>query len=151
VEQSVAHKQWIQPYQAFYEHKPNMITKNDYNLGLYNGDIGIIRKDQNGTLKAWFIENEAERRVKSVLPGFITQYDTVYAMTIHKSQGSEFDEVLMVLPEQYNPILTKELIYTGVTRAKKKVYIQSDKEIFLQACQQPVSRGSGLIERLKSL
>lgn len=151
VEQSLAHKQWIQPYQAFYEHKPIMITKNDYNLGLYNGDIGIIRKDQNGTLKAWFIENEAERRVKCVLPGFITQYDTVYAMTIHKSQGSEFDEVLMVLPDQYNPILTKELIYTGVTRAKNKVYIQSDKEIFLHACQQPVSRGSGLKERLKTI
>lgn len=151
VEKYLAQQQLIQPNYTFYEHMPIMITQNDYNLGLYNGDIGIVRKDEKGILKVWFIDNEAERTVKAVLPGFINMYETVYAMTIHKSQGSEFDEVLILLPHTESKILTKELIYTGVTRAKQKVYIQTDRDTFLQACDTPVSRGSGLIERLKAL
>jgi exodeoxyribonuclease V alpha subunit len=130
----------------FYEHRPIMVTSNNYELGLFNGDVGIIRKNEKGIAMAWF-ENR-EGKIEPVLPGYITQAETVYAMTIHKSQGSEFDKVLMILPEKEDvQILTRELIYTGVTRAKKQVTVQGKREIILKAAAAQVKRASGIIER----
>lgn len=116
----------------FYEHRPIMLTSNNYELQLFNGDIGIIRPGENGDLKAWF--ETAKGELKSISTGYISNAETVYAITIHKSQGSEFDEVLVSLPESENiAILTRELLYTAVTRAKHKVIVQGNESIILQA------------------
>ncbi|KAA5536842.1 exodeoxyribonuclease V subunit alpha [Taibaiella lutea] len=152
VEAYLAREKGIQPNDIFYEHRPIMITKNNYTLGLYNGDVGILRKDKNNVMKAWFLQSGENGTVslKSVLPGFIMHMETVYAMTIHKSQGSEFNNVLVVLPKQQSGhILTRELVYTAITRAKEKVVIQADKEVLLAAAKAQVKRGSGIIERLQ--
>lgn len=136
---------------TFYENMPIMITENNYNLGLFNGDIGIIRKDQHGDLKAWFINEDkaAEEKVKSVLPAYINNYELAFAMTIHKSQGSEFEEVLIRLPRKSESnLLTKELLYTGITRAKQKVIIQAEITTLFNCINTAVERGSGLTERL---
>lgn len=153
VEAYLARKRGIQPKDAFYEYRPVMVTKNNYTLGLYNGDIGMLRKDNNGVMKAWFLQSNDDGSVslKSVLPGFITHMETVYAMTIHKSQGSEFKKVLVVLPKQQTQnMLTRELVYTAVTRARESVIIQTSAEVLLEASGAHVQRGSGVIDRLKS-
>jgi exodeoxyribonuclease V alpha subunit len=130
----------------FYEHRPIMLTSNNYELQLFNGDIGIVRPGEKGDLKAWFETGKGE--VKAIPTGYISQAETVYAMTIHKSQGSEFDKVLVSLPENENiAILTRELLYTAVTRAKHKVIVQGSESVILQASKAFVKRGSGIIER----
>lgn len=132
----------------FYEHRPIIVTSNNYNLGLFNGDIGLIRPDENGVLYAWFEDQDGV--VKSYSPGFITNCETVYAMTIHKSQGSEFTKVLVVLPDDVNSnILTRELLYTGVTRARDFVLVQGSEGVIKRACERYVERASGIVERLK--
>lgn len=135
----------------FYEHRPVMVTKNNYTLGLYNGDVGILRKDEQGIMKAWFTDNTDtnSRQLKSVLPGFITHMETVFAMTIHKSQGSEFDQVMVVLPKNAGQqLLTRELLYTGITRARGNVIVRATPETFLATAQGMVERGSGVMQRL---
>jgi exodeoxyribonuclease V alpha subunit len=135
----------------FYRNRPVIVTQNDYTLGLYNGDTGILREDEKGVMKVWFMDSGEgnDGQLKSVLPGFVKQMETVFAMTIHKSQGSEFGKVMVVLPR--NPeyqLLTRELLYTGITRAKNEVVIQSTAEAFMSAAKGVVERGSGVAERL---
>jgi exodeoxyribonuclease V alpha subunit len=142
-------KKLIEKSLEFYEHRPIMITRNHYDLKLFNGDIGIIRKDGAGVLKAWFIDSE--NNLRSILPGFVAGSETVFAMTIHKSQGSEFEKVLVMLPGQADiAILTRELLYTGVTRAKKQVFIQGTKEVILATAERKVKRASGIKERFEN-
>ncbi len=130
----------------YYEHRPLMMTKNHYDLQLFNGDIGIIRADENGTLKAWFLDSG--QNLISILPGFVSDSETVFAMTIHKSQGSEFDNVMVILPDATGiELLTRELLYTAVTRAKKQVIIQGSEDIILQTARRSVKRVSGIRER----
>ena len=125
-----------------------MVTSNNAELGLFNGDIGIIRKDENGVPRAWFQSGEGE--IKSVLPGYISNAETVFAMTIHKSQGSEFNKVLVVLPKgEDSKILTRELLYTAVTRAKENVIVQGSEALILKTADAFVERGSGIIGRFK--
>src|SRR5699024_3496308 len=125
-----------------------IFTGNNYELGLYNGDIGIVRNDENGKLKVWF--EDADRNLRGIQPAFIQTAETVFAMTIHKSQGSEFDKVFVQLPDFENPILTLELLYTAVTRAKQKVVVQGNEEIILKTCERRVKRGSGIVERFEN-
>lgn len=134
----------------WYKGRPVMVTRNNPTLQLFNGDIGICMPDpeQSNVLKVYF--QTPDGKVRKVLPARLTECETVYAMTVHKSQGSEFDEILIVLPEKVNPILTKELIYTAITRAKKSVKLYADKAVFLQAVQHKVERFGGLIEKLNS-
>lgn len=147
VEKYLCSKNLIDTRTEFYNHRPIIITSNNYVLELYNGDIGIIRPDNEGNFRAWFEGENGE--IKSVLPGLINQAETVYAMTIHKSQGSEFEQVLVVLPQQQNiAILTRELLYTGITRAKNKVFLQGSQTVILQAAEAQVKRTSGIADRL---
>jgi len=133
----------------FYENRLIMITSNNKELGLFNGDIGIIRRDANGALKAWF--QDGKDKIKSVLPGYISDVETVFAMTIHKSQGSEFNKVLVVLPKGEDiKLLTRELLYTAVTRAKENVLVQGSEALILETANAKVERGSGIIERFKA-
>jgi len=130
----------------FYEHRPLIVTRNYYNLGLFNGDVGIVRKDDRGQLRVFFEDSKGELR--SVLPGYLAQVETVFAMTIHKSQGSEFDRVLVLLPENASPLLTRELLYTGVTRARHQVAIQAPLAVLQHCIERTVERGSGIAGRL---
>jgi len=146
IEKYLQQKKLIKPTMEFYEHRPIIVTKNYYDLGLFNGDIGIIRYDENKVLKAWFEDSSGE--LHSVLPGFISEAETVYAMTIHKSQGSEYNNVLVVLPDTPElPLLTAELLYTGITRAKSKVVVQATEEVILQTAKRRVKRASGIMDR----
>ncbi|MEN9951464.1 MAG: hypothetical protein RLY85_2216 [Bacteroidota bacterium] len=134
----------------FYEHRPVMVTRNNYELNLFNGDVGILRKDARGQLRAWFTDGNGELR--SLLPAYLSDAETVFAMTIHKSQGSEFDQVMVVLPEGTdNPLLTRELLYTGVTRARKGVTIQGSTATLLHTVTQSVKRISGITNRINQL
>lgn len=129
---------------AFYNGRPIMITKNDYANNLMNGDCGVILK-RNGRTKAYFQNNSGSPFDISELPAF----ETVYAMTIHKSQGSEYDSVLVVLPEREMPMLTKELLYTAITRAKEKVEITAKESVLDYTLKNSAARNSGFKEALK--
>ena len=123
--------------EPFYHNQPVMITKNNHQLGIYNGDIGIIRED-DGKLYLYF---SAEKRVSVV---HIDDYKTAFAMTIHKSQGSEFREVAIIIPETESKILSKELLYTAITRAKKRAIIAAKPEVLKPIIQKGVERVSGI-------
>ncbi len=134
----------------WYIGRPIMVTQNNAGLQLYNGDIGLCLFDKEAERLAVFFLR-ADGSIKKVLPSRVPQHETVFAMTIHKSQGSEFDECLCVLPPAINPVLTKELVYTAITRAKTKLKIACSYAVFSQTLQQRVERTSGLSEKLSEL
>ena len=133
-----------------YPSKPILITKNDYQTRLFNGDIGVILPDPNDSesdqLWAWFIGAEGSLRRLSV--GRLPDHELAYAMTVHKAQGSQFEQVLLILPEQDSPLLTRELVYTGVTRASGRVELWFKEEILRLAIERNAIRYSGLTESL---
>ena len=131
-----------------YAGRPVMITRNDNTLGLFNGDIGIIMYDETQQLKAHFMLPDGN--VKAVHPSRLPPHDTAWAMTVHKSQGSEFDHTALVLPAQYSPVLSRELVYTAITRARKQLTIYSDEAVFTRAIQSRTRRRSGLSDQLVS-
>ena len=148
VEQVLRDENLIDTDKRWYRGRPVMITKNDYNLGLFNGDIGNILPDPetDHSLRAFFLSPDGTLR--SFLPDRLPEHETVYAMTVHKSQGSEFDKALLILPDRHTPVLTRELIYTGVTRAKKGVEVWGIKRIFIEGVSQRIKRSSGLRDAL---
>lgn len=148
IETYLSKKNLISPNSDYYENRPIIITKNYPDLKLFNGDIGIVRKDDAGNLRAWF--EDSDKNIRSVMPAYIAHAETVFAMTIHKSQGSEYPKVLVVLPEASGgQLLTRELLYTAVTRAKDSLVLQCSTAVMLSTCAQGVSRTSGIVERLK--
>jgi exodeoxyribonuclease V alpha subunit len=147
IEEHLRKKRLLKPDGDFYENRPIMITRNMYDHGLFNGDTGILRKDAKGNLKAWF--EDGQGGVKSFLPAYLNNSETVFAMTIHKSQGSEFNKVLVLLPEgTSNALLTRELLYTGITRAKENITIQGSRETIEHAVGTCVKRISGITGRI---
>ena len=138
----------IEPGRRWYPGRPVLIARNDYQQRLFNGDVGIIMPDPDsgGELRAFFREPTAGLR--KFLPLRLPEHETVYAMTVHKSQGSEFDRVLLILPDQDAPLLTRELIYTGLTRAKHFVEIWGAEEILRLAVNRRIVRTSGLRDAL---
>jgi exodeoxyribonuclease V alpha subunit len=147
IELHLRKKGLLKPDGDFYENRPIMVTRNMYDLELFNGDTGILRKDASGNIKAYF--EDVKGGVKSVLPAYLTYSETVFAMTIHKSQGSEFNKVLVVLPEgTSNALLTRELLYTGITRAKDHITIQGKEDTIDYAVGACVKRISGITGRI---
>lgn len=130
----------------WYQGRPVMVTRNDSALGLFNGDIGITLFDEEGLLKVFFPLPDGS--IKAVQPSRLPTHDTAWAMTVHKSQGSEFDHTALVMPAQFLPVLTRELIYTAITRARKQLTLYSDDGVFRRAVQLRTQRRSGLLERL---
>ncbi|NTV66488.1 MAG: exodeoxyribonuclease V subunit alpha [Chlorobaculum sp.] len=131
----------------FYRGRPVLVTENDYIHKLFNGDTGIILPDpESGHLRAFFAAPDGT--VRAIPPEFLPRHETAFAMTVHKSQGSEFDRVLMVLPPEDTILLTRELIYTGITRARQSVTLWSDDAIFSAAVKRRTERRSGLREKL---
>lgn len=140
-----------------YHGMPIMIIENDYRLGLFNGDIGLIWRTEDGQLMACFDNSEYSSEQEQVgshskitpykllHPSRLPKYDAVYAMTIHKTQGSEFDHVAIVLPNQADhQLLSRELLYTGITRAKNKLTIASSSETWQFGVKTAIKRFSGL-------
>ncbi|MGL5359916.1 MAG: ATP-binding domain-containing protein, partial [Shewanella sp.] len=152
VTKALAKAKLIQPQQEFYLGRPIIIQSNDYNLGLFNGDIGLILQDEAKPerLMAHFIKADGSQL--KVLPARLPRHETCYAMTVHKSQGSEFNQVALVLPPQPSlaqwQLLTKELIYTAITRAKNHFSCLGTQAVFERACSQITQRASGLADRL---
>ena len=129
-----------------YVNRPVMITKNDYQLGLFNGDTGLVRQNENGELRVFF--QDAHGGIRSFAPSLLPEHETVFAMTVHKSQGSEFDAILFTLPDKDSELLTKEILYTGITRARKKVLLLCKNEILQAASERNIRRASGLVDAL---
>jgi len=142
----------IEGDQPWYEGRPVLMTRNDYGLGLMNGDIGIALHLPEGgaldrqVLRVAFPRNDGQGGVRFVLPSRLNDVETVFAMTVHKSQGSEFAHTALILPDALNPVLTKELIYTGITRAKHWFsLIEPRQGVFEDAVRRKVKRLSGLM------
>jgi len=145
----------INPASIWYEGRPVLVTRNDYRLGLMNGDIGITLSypqwdKQSGKL-AWVIrvafpKGDGSNGIYWILPSRLLSVETVFALTVHKSQGSEFEHCALIIPPKRNPILTRELIYTGITRAKKRFSLINlgDSEIIKDASTRSVLRSGGL-------
>jgi exodeoxyribonuclease V alpha subunit len=139
----------IQPAPGLYEGRPVMMMRNDYELELYNGDVGLIARppeQREGALRALFPASGAAPRWVSPLR--LRAIDTVFAMSVHKSQGSEFDAVAIVLPDRVSPVVTRELVYTAVSRARRRVTLYASPEILRAALARRVERPSGLREAL---
>ena len=132
---------------AFHRGQPLIVERNDYETGLFNGDMGLAWPDEQGRMRAWFQSPEGGLRplAKPALP----QFNSAYAITVHKSQGSEVEEAVLVLPEPGSPLLTRELIYTAITRARKRLQIVGSMASFVFACEHRVQRNSGLVEKLR--
>jgi exodeoxyribonuclease V alpha subunit len=139
-------KQWLFPAQIqrdWYEGRPVMVMRNDYSLGLMNGDVGITLQDSQGKLAVAF--RQADGHMKWITPSRLSSMETAFAITVHKSQGSEFEHVALLVPDSNSAILTRELIYTGITRARKRFsLLYSDPVVFRQALQTRVRRSGGL-------
>jgi exodeoxyribonuclease V alpha subunit len=134
---------------SWYSGRPVMVLQNNPALHLYNGDIGICLpdKDQNGNLMVFF--QRPDGVVKKYLPARMPTCEIVFAMTIHKSQGSEFVEALIVLPEAINPVLSKELLYTAITRAKKRIKLVAEESVFAATINRKIERITGLANKFQ--
>ncbi|WP_312628520.1 exodeoxyribonuclease V subunit alpha [Scandinavium sp.] len=143
LEQTLARQRRITPsrHSRWYEGRPVMIARNDSTLGLFNGDIGVAL-DRGTGLRVWFPMPDGS--IKSVQPSRLPEHDTAWAMTVHKSQGSEFNHAALILPSQSVPLVTRELVYTAITRAKKQLSLYADKKLLAKAITVRTERRSGL-------
>jgi exodeoxyribonuclease V alpha subunit len=138
----------VASHETWYAGRPVMITRNDYNLRLFNGDVGITLPDPHapGHVKVFF--PGADEGLRAFAPSRVPEHETVYAMTIHKSQGSQFGAAAIVLPPPDSRILSRELLYTAVTRAQRTLVLAGSEASIRAAVARPVARASGLGERL---
>jgi exodeoxyribonuclease V alpha subunit len=134
-------------YNCWYPGRPIMITENNYLLGLYNGDIGICLLNEENQLRVYF--QMADGSIADFQSSRLPSFETVFAMTVHKSQGSEFSHTVLALPETLLPVVTRELIYTGITRAKKQLSLFADLRLIASASKLKTQRASRLVERLQ--
>ena len=126
---------------------PLMMSANNYDLGLFNGDTAVLMNDpETGRLGAYFAD--PEQGLRRISPVRLPPHQSAFAMTVHKSQGSEFERVLLVLPEHSSEVLSRQLLYTAVTRASKQVEIWGTEEVFTEAVERCIKRSSGLRDRL---
>lgn len=138
---------------GWYEGRPVLVTRNDYSLSLMNGDIGIALwvpgPDGAQALRVAFPRYDGSGGVRFVMPSRLVEVETVFAMTVHKSQGSEFNHTALVLPDALNPVLTKELLYTAITRAREWFSLaETHPGVFEGAVGRNVQRTSGLALQL---
>ncbi len=131
---------------VWYPGKAVMLTRNDSALGLFNGDIGLCMEDQFERLRVWFMQSDGT--FTGLLPSRLSEFEVVFSMTVHKSQGSEFERVSLLLPMKPSPVLTRELLYTGITRAKKEFSLWGSSSLIRTAAETSIQRYSGLIDEL---
>lgn len=148
LEARIKRRSQVASRERWYVGRPVMVRQNDYALGLFNGDIGICLHSEYG-LRVYFESGgSGEDGYRPFAPARLPSHDSAFAMTVHKSQGSEFSEVLLVLPEQPSPLLTRSLFYTGITRAKQRVEIWGLSPRLSEAVATRAERAAGLAERL---
>jgi exodeoxyribonuclease V alpha subunit len=128
----------------WYVGRPLLVTANDYEMSLYNGDTGVIVQTPDG-VRAAFARGAA---AKLYPPVRLDAIQTVHAMTVHRAQGSQFDAVSFVVPPADSPLLSRELLYTAVTRARRQVFLIGSEEAIRRAVLRPANRASGLRHRL---
>ncbi len=133
---------------GLYMGKPIIIRKNHYGLQLFNGDTGLLWRDESGQLMAWF--KRKDNSFFQVTPARLPAYDPGFAITIHQSQGSEFAEVLLIMPADDNRVLSRELFYTGITRARNKLLLFSRRNILFKAINRCSVRYSGLTDMISA-
>ncbi|MGQ7814454.1 exodeoxyribonuclease V subunit alpha [Metapseudomonas furukawaii] len=160
IAQALQRRGLLEQDHGWYEGRPVLVTRNDYSLGLMNGDIGIALRlpeppefpgaTVRQVLRVVFPRNDGSGALRHILPSRLGAVETVFAMTVHKSQGSEFAHCALILPDNLSPVLTKELVYTGITRARRWFsLVETRAGIFEQAVQRRVERRSGLREALE--
>jgi len=126
--------------------RPVIVTRNDYALGVFNGDIGIALPAASGAMQVCF--RMADGTLRMLSPAALPPHDTAFALTVHKSQGSEFDHAALVLPSAFGRMLSRELVYTAITRARSRIDVIGSTDVFAQAVRTPTRRDSGLAARI---
>ena len=128
-----------------------LVTENSYRHGLFNGDVGICLAGADGTPLAWFVDNgrgDGSNGVRAFHPAALPAHESAFAMTVHKAQGSEFDAVWLQLPRSDSRVLSRELLYTGLTRARSALHVAGSAEVIAAALSRHARRVSGLAWRL---
>ena len=142
VQKALTDAGWLQPQGEWFAGRPVMVTRNDAQLGVFNGDVGVVLPNPQGVLKAWFLDGE---QLRSVSVSRLAHADTAFVMTVHKSQGSEFAHTVLVLPPGAADVLSRELVYTGITRAREQfTLIEGQAGLLHAAMARPGVRVSGL-------
>jgi len=131
--------------EAWFKGQLVLITENSYRQQLFNGDIGIGWPDEQGEPRVWFDTDDGPR---AWLPAALPAHEPAFALTVHKSQGSEFDSVFLALPERGARVLSRELLYTGLTRCRREVLLWASEDALREAIGRRAQRWSGLVERL---
>lgn len=139
---------YLSAVQAWYHLRPVLITENNYLHGLFNGDLGVTWNPEGRQPRIWFAQGT---ELHSFSPSQLGAHETAWALTVHKSQGSEFQRVLLVLPPEPHALLSRELIYTGITRARQRVEIWGDRSVLQAGIERRVQRSSGLVRQLTGL
>ena len=132
--------------EQWYVGRPLLVTENDHGIRLYNGDTGVVVTSATTGRPTAAFERQGE--IVTFSPTRLAAVETVYAMTVHKSQGSQFDTAAVLLPDPASPILTRELLYTAVTRARTQLILAGTEESIRAAVDRPIARASGLRRRL---
>jgi exodeoxyribonuclease V alpha subunit len=144
VQKALADKGLLKITGEWFAGRPVMVTRNDAQLGVFNGDVGLVLPNLEGKPKVWFLDGQALRSV-SVMR--LAQVETAFVMTVHKSQGSEFEHTALVLPPGGGEVLSRELVYTGITRAREQfTLIEAEAGLLEAAVQRPSVRASGLAQ-----
>jgi|AntRauTorcE11897_2_1112592.scaffolds.fasta_scaffold02585_4 exodeoxyribonuclease V alpha subunit len=142
-EQTLATKRTVRMNQGWYSGRPVIVTRNDYDLGVYNGDFGVCMLSGNEENRyVMYVQSGAG--IKKIRPERLQHFKPAYFLTVHKSQGSEFDTINLLMPKEYVPVLTKELLYTAITRAKKKFVLHGSRTLFVKGSNSSTERFSGL-------
>jgi exodeoxyribonuclease V alpha subunit len=132
---------------GFFHGRLVMIRENSYRHGLYNGDVGLVWRDDDGGLRVWF---ETAAGPRAWLPAALPTHESAFALTVHKSQGSEFDDVLLALPERSVRVSSRELLYTAITRARRSLALWANEDVLAEAIARRAQRWSGLAARFRS-
>ncbi|WP_396433656.1 exodeoxyribonuclease V subunit alpha [Limnohabitans sp.] len=142
VQKALAEAHWLAPQGEWFAGRPVMVTRNDAQLGVFNGDVGVAMPNLQGQLKVWFLDGE---QLRSVSVSRLAHVQTAFAMTVHKSQGSEFAHTVLVLPPGAAEVLSREWVYTGITRAREQFsLVEAQAGLFNAALARPSVRASGL-------
>ncbi|MGN2243994.1 exodeoxyribonuclease V subunit alpha [Frateuria sp. GZRR33] len=151
IEQQLKQAWGVPEDRVWYPGRAVLVTRNDYATRLYNGDVGLCLADADGALRVWFETTTADGQpgARSFAPGMLPAHEGAFAITIHKSQGSEYDQVAVLLPpDPESRILSRQLLYTGLSRAKKTALLWSSEAALDAALARPVRRAGGLADRL---
>ncbi len=139
---------WLDPTARMYLGRPVIVTRNDYDVRLFNGDIGVVLPDPARPGRRRVVFAAADGGVRALAAARLPAHDTAFALSVHKAQGSEFDTVAVVLPDSVSPVLSRELLYTAVTRARRAVTVFGSEAVVRAAIERPIERASGLASRL---